>query len=251
MLPQGPYHFSKREFLSFTYVTDADAIRAVLPEPFELPEQPVVRFIFSNVPDSTGFGAYATTMTTIPTSVKGVRGSFVHSAFANDQTPIAAGREIWGIPQKLANVSLATSKDTLLGTLEYGPMRVATGTQGYKHETLRPEDALMALQEPLFNLKIIPHVDAKTSRVLEIVKYQMVVTQLHGAWTGPASLQLSPHALAPVSALPVRRVISSAHLVADLILPLGKVIFDYNAPDPTSQHQKQHPVTQDAHHTHQ
>jgi acetoacetate decarboxylase len=50
-----------------------------------------------------------------------------------------------------------------------------------------------------------------------------------GAWTGPAALALTPHALAPVAELPVLEVVAATHILADLTLPLGKVIHDYLA----------------------
>jgi acetoacetate decarboxylase len=50
---------------------------------------------------------------------------------------------------------------------------------------------------------------------------------LKGAWTGPAALELYPHALAPIADLPVRDVISATHLIADLTLGLGEVVHDY------------------------
>ncbi len=56
--------------------------------------------------------------------------------FLNDHPPIAAGREIWGFPKKLAQPTLAVETDTLVGTLNYGSVRIATGTMGYKHRAL-------------------------------------------------------------------------------------------------------------------
>ena len=50
---------------------------------------------------------------------------------------------------------------------------------------------------------------------------------MKGAWSGPATLELEPHALAPVAALPVREVISATHIIADLTLGLGRVVYDY------------------------
>ena len=50
---------------------------------------------------------------------------------------------------------------------------------------------------------------------------------LKGAWSAPAALELHPHALAPVSELPVLDVISGVHLIADLTLNLGEVVHDY------------------------
>jgi acetoacetate decarboxylase len=52
---------------------------------------------------------------------------------------------------------------------------------------------------------------------------------LKGAWEGPSSLSLAPHALAPVADLPVLEVLGAKHFVADLTLGLGKVVFDYLA----------------------
>ena len=47
--------------------------------------------------------------------------------------------------------------------------------------------------------------------------------------TGAAALQLFQHALAPVAQLPVLEVLSGVHIVTDLTLGLGTVVFDYLA----------------------
>ena len=59
--------------------------------------------------------------------------------FLNDGPPIYGGRELWGFPKKYAQPSLGPDKDTLVGTLDYGPVRVATGTMGFKHKAARLE----------------------------------------------------------------------------------------------------------------
>ena len=51
------YRFVNREFLIVTYRTDPDALRAVIPAPLEMTE-PIVKFEFIRMPDSTGFGDY-------------------------------------------------------------------------------------------------------------------------------------------------------------------------------------------------
>jgi acetoacetate decarboxylase len=69
----------------------------------------------------------------IPVSFRGRKGGYLHCMFLNDDPPIAGGRELWGFPKKLAQPSLRAEIDTMVGTLDYGPVRVATGTMGYKH----------------------------------------------------------------------------------------------------------------------
>jgi acetoacetate decarboxylase len=66
-------------------------------------------------------------------------------------------------------------------------------------------------------------------RICELVKYESTHVNLKGAWTGPAALTLSSHALAPLAELPVLEIVSGVYIIADLTLPLGKVVHDYLA----------------------
>jgi acetoacetate decarboxylase len=106
-----------------------------------------------------------------------------------------------------------------------GPVRIATGTMGFKHRAIDRAEVQRALEKPNYLLKI-PDVDG-LPRICELVDYRLEDIAMKGAWTGPASLDLSPHALAPVAELPVREVISATHIIADLTLGLGKVIYNY------------------------
>ena len=226
--PPGPYRFVNREFLIITYRTDMEALRAVVPEPLEVTE-PVVKFEFIRMPDSTGFGDYTESGQVIPVSFQGQSGGYVHGMYLNDEAPIAAGREIWGFPKKLADPALRVEKDTLVGTLDVGSVRVATGTMGYKHHALDPGPVKVALEAPSFLLKIIPDVDCRP-RICELVRYHLTDVTVKGAWSGPAGLELHAHAMAPVSGLPVLEVLSAIHILSDLTLGLGQVVHDYLGP---------------------
>lgn len=223
--PRGPYRFINREYLTITYETDIDLLRALVPAPLEVVE-PLVKFEFMKMPDSTGFGDYTEAGQVIPVRYKGIMGGYTHAMFLDDQPPIAAGREIWGFPKKLAQPKLEVVQETLIGTLDYGPCRVATATMGYKYETLDIKKIAESMKAPNYLLKIIPHVDGST-RICELVEYFITDLTIKGAWQGPAQLELAHHALAPVASLPVRRIVSAVHLLTDLTLPYGKVIHDY------------------------
>jgi len=223
--PRGPYRFVDREFLVITYRTDPDKLRALVPEPL-IVEAPLVKYEFIRMPNSTGFGDYTESGQVIPVTLNGRKGSYAHCMFLNDEPPIAGGRELWGFPKKLANPSLRAEIDTLVGTLDYGPVRVATGTMGYKHHKADLAIVKTSLEQPNFLLKIIPHVDG-TPRICEIVEYYLEDITIKGAWTGPGALSLTPHALAPVADLPVLEVMSAIHILSDVTLGLGKVAYDY------------------------
>jgi acetoacetate decarboxylase len=225
--PPGPYRFVNREFLIVTYRTDPDALRAVVPEPLQLTEA-IVKYEFIRMPDSTGFGDYTESGQVIPVTFDGMAGGYVHSMYLNDEAPIAGGRELWGFPKKLASPKVTTESDTLVGTLDYGSVRVATLTMGYKHRTLDLAKVREGLLAPNYLLKIIPHVDG-SARICELVRYFLEDVTVKGAWTGPAALELAQHALAPVAQLPVLEVISGTHILTDMTLGLGSVIHNYLA----------------------
>ena len=223
--PKGPYRFVDREYLIITYRTDKAALEAILPEPLTF-DEPLVKYEFIRMPNSTGFGDYTESGQVIPVRFRGKEGNYTHAMFLNDGPPIYGGRELWGFPKKYAQPALGPDKDTLVGTLDYGSVRIATGTMGYKHQALDTKAVAASLAKPNYLLKIIPHVDG-SARILELVDYRLEDVTVKGAWSGPAALDLHPHALAPVAELPVREIISAAHIIADLTLGLGKVVHDY------------------------
>jgi acetoacetate decarboxylase len=223
--PPGPYRFVDREFLIVTYRTDPAALAEVVPEPLTVAE-PLVKYEFIRMADSTGFGDYTESGQVIPVSFQGKEGSYVHAMYLDDEAPIAGGRELWGFPKKLASPSLAVEKDTLLGVLKYGSVPVAVATMGYKHRTLDTAPIKTALTAPNFLLKIVPHVDG-SARICELVRYFCEDVTVKGAWSGPAALELFHHALAPVARLPVLEVLSGVHIVSNLTLGLGTVVHDY------------------------
>jgi acetoacetate decarboxylase len=148
--------------------------------------------------------------------------------FLDNLAPIAAGREIWGFPKKYANPRLEVDVDTVLGTLKYNSAEVATGTMGFKYKSLDNEQTKNNLENtPNYLLKIIPHANGLDASVCQLVRYFLKDVTVHGAWTGPAALQLFEHALAPVAKLPVRKVIGGTHLIADLTLGFGEIVYDY------------------------
>lgn len=227
--PAGPYRFVNREFLVISYETDPDLIRDALPEPLEPIAQPTVHYEWIKMPDSSGFGSYTESGIVIPARFEGEDVNFVSQMYLDDDPPIAAGREIWGFPKKYAHPKLEIVKDTLTGTLEYAGQQVAMGTMAYKHGAMAnsAEATLATLSKTQINLKLIPGVDG-SAEVCQLVAINLTDITVKGSWFGPGRLHLIPHVNAPVADLPVRRVLGAHHFVADLTLPYGRVVFDYN-----------------------
>ncbi|MBZ5790699.1 acetoacetate decarboxylase [Burkholderia contaminans] len=223
--PRPPFRFVDREFIIVTYRTDPEALARVVPAPL-LPAEPIVKYEFIKMPDSSGLGSYTESGQVIPVSFNGAAGGYTHAMYLDSEAGIASGRELLGFPKVLAQPKLEVRNDALVGTLDYNGVRVATATMGYKYEPLDLAAVKKTLEAPGFLLKILPHVDG-SARVCELVKYHVTDVTVKGAWTGPASLELHPHCFAPVAQLPVLEVLSAIHILTDLTIAGAEVVHDY------------------------
>lgn len=223
--PRGPYKFNNREFLNIYYRTDMDALRKIVPEPLEI-DEPIVKFEVINMPDVSGLGSYVECGQVIPVSFNGEKGDYVHSMYLDNFQAIASGREVGAYPKKLGKAQLYIDSDTLVGTLDYGSLRVATATMGYKHAPLDLEKAREEICKPMFMLKHLRGQDGK-ARICELVRGEITDITIKGAWKSPARLQLFAHVLAPMADLPVHEVLYASHILTDLTLPRTKVVYDY------------------------
>jgi acetoacetate decarboxylase len=224
--PPAPDKFFDRPALTVRYRSDLDKVRALVPEPLVI-EDPIVSlaFLFMVAP---GLGDYYEISQSVPVSLNGESLSFRPSMYASNVAAILNGREIWGLPKKFGSPMLGLQNDTLVGTLEYSGSLVARATMGYKYREMNPDEARKSLCVPGVVLKIVPHADGKP-RILELVRFDYEDLVLKGAWTGPGTLELFHHALAPLAELPVREIVSVTHTICDVTLPYGKVIYDYLA----------------------
>ncbi|MBO1332798.1 acetoacetate decarboxylase [Streptomyces sp. VRA16 Mangrove soil] len=225
--PHGPYRFVGPEYLNITYRTDPDAFRAVVPEPLDV-DEPLVRFEVIRMPDSSGLGDYTESGQVLRVRHQGEPADYIHSMYLDNAPAIALGREASAYPKKAGAPRLYTDSDTLVGTLDYGSLRVATATMGFKHTPIGEREARAEIAAPTYMLKTIPGYDGRP-RICELVRSQITDLTIRGAWTGPARLQLFEHALAPLADLPVLEIVGATHVLTDLTLPRAEPVHDYLA----------------------
>jgi len=225
--PKAQIRFYNREYLNILYRTDMEALRRVVPEPLEI-EEPLVKFEIMYMPDVTGLGAYTESGQVIPVTFNGEKGEYLHAMYLDNLPAITSGREAVAYPKKLGSPRLYADSDTLVGTLDYGTLRVATATMGYKHQPLDSEFARQEICKPTYMLKIVPNFDG-SQKVCQLLRTQINDLTVHGAWTAPARLQLFAHAMAPMADLPVLEIVSAQHIITDLSLSRPEVIYDYLA----------------------
>ncbi|MGG7570307.1 acetoacetate decarboxylase [Streptomyces sirii] len=219
--------FTDREYLNIVYRTDRDALRAVVPEPLEI-DEPLVRFEVMRMGDVTGYGPYTEAGQAIPVRYDGERGEYLHAMYLDNFPATASGREASAYPKVAGSPSLYVDHGALVGVLDYGTVRVATATMGYKHHELDPEEAAAQITVPTFMLKLVPGFDG-TTQVAQLVRTEISDVVVKGAWSGPARLQLFEHVLAPLADLPVCEIVSVSHVLTDLTLAPVRPVHDYLA----------------------
>ena len=88
-------------------------------------DEPLVKYEFIRMPDSTGFGDYTESGQVIPVQLaRRDRRLLRTRCTSTTDPPIAGGRELWGFPKKCpAGAGYETG--VVVGTLDYGKVRVA------------------------------------------------------------------------------------------------------------------------------
>jgi acetoacetate decarboxylase len=220
-----PLRFINREYFVIQYETDPEILKNEIPKGLKFVD-PVVKYQFVKMPDAWKFGSVYSSGNIIPVSFEGIDGNYEYAMFFNSPGAISSGREIFGFPKKFANPNLEVDNDSLLGTLHYGKDLIATGTMGYKHNELKVNEIEEGLKKPLYLFKTIPNVDG-TPLACQINQVNLIDIKVKGAWSGPATLELHPHALADVAKFPIKKIISATHYITDYTIPFGKTIIDY------------------------
>jgi acetoacetate decarboxylase len=228
--PRGPFRFYNREYLNILYRSDYDALRAVVPEPLEI-DDPLVRWEIMRMPDTEGLGDYTECGQVIQVRLGQEKGEYLHSMYLDNLPALASGREVSAYPKRLGKPRLYVDSDTLVGTLDYGTLRVATATMGYKHRKIDLDQAKAEICVPTYMLKILWNYDSPKAggeaRICELLRTEITDITVKGAWAGPARLDLIPHALAPMADFPVREIISASHILTDLTLARAKRCYNY------------------------
>jgi acetoacetate decarboxylase len=217
--------FTHREYLNVVYRSDPDAVRAAVPEPLEI-DEPLVRFEVMRMGDVSGYGPYTECGQAIRVRHGRESGEYLHAMYLDNLPAIASGREVAAYPKVAGSPRLSAEHGALVGTLDYGSLRVAAATMGYKHYPLDAEEARAQITVPTFMLKLLPGYDGHP-RLAELVRSEITDVTIREAWTGPARLQLFEHVLAPLADLPVRQVVSASHIVTDLTLGPVEPVHDY------------------------
>jgi|TARA_Y100000310_G_scaffold342703_1_gene447005 acetoacetate decarboxylase len=222
-----PIDYRDVHTISVSYETDMDAALDLLPEGLVIEPPAVATVLFIDYPFST-LGPYYETILGISCSFEGTPRSYIAHIVVNNEMPLAAGREIWGFPKKLADISIETGAptDLLSGKMERpsGHLICSAG--------VRPETPAQVSGEPQegysLSLRLIPSpVEGAKPSLAELVETHSVSTTKQ-AWTGPGWVEFHSHSqVDPWHKLKVKEVVNANYRIYDTVLGFGRVVRTY------------------------
>jgi acetoacetate decarboxylase len=227
LVPVLPIRLRRTEILTVVYRTDRAAADALVPAPLELTGDLCIVHVYK-MHDAEWFGVYCESAFQLPVRMPDGR-TAVYSPFLvlESDGAVAAGRETYGQPKKLGQVSLEPSGDLLVGRIGRNGIDVATATMCWKQtpaaggelERLVPGSGLNV------NLRVRQEEGDRVSRELVVREFTDVVS--HEGWVGPGTLELRPNAQLPVHRLAVGEVVLALHRMLDLTLAPGTIVHTY------------------------
>lgn len=225
LYPKPPIVYKNVDAIQITYETEEEAALDSLPQGLELISPAtviifIVRYGFSTI------GPYNEAIQMLLCQFEDRMGVYVSKILLDSAVGMAAGREIWGFPKKLASIEFSNKGEAVVGTVERpAGNRLCTATM--KLEAPVDPSQLPAL--PLFNLRVIPHPEeGHPPSLVQLIEVIAPFTYSE-VWQGPGSLQFDT--VSPVDLwhkLPVKQV-NTAHYIhnSEFQLPFGRVIKTY------------------------
>lgn len=203
--------FLNARSLSVTFETDPEIIAESLPPPLEPGDSPVVSVSTGHIGESNCVGPFGSASVMLRARYRDIEGSYCLTMPMGTDAAVVFGRELYGEPKKVANISLHRQGDRAEGTVErYGITYITLRAE------LREEMPAGEATSSVFHYKFTPAADGKglDHKPLLIHVRHRRVARLQQRGRGEVIFSESPND--PVADLPVRNVLNAAYFEGDI-----------------------------------
>jgi acetoacetate decarboxylase len=213
-----PHFFRNSKAAFFRYITDGEQAAELLPSALELTDPPTAVLVLLEHPWTTS-GTFNEAIQFLVCAYKGRAVQYVPHILVNSEAAMAAGREAYGYPKKIAHIEFVRENEILACYVERPRgFRICSGL-------IRPEQPLdpSGIETvPTVCLRVVPPTAGPQVAELIEVGADLRIKEL---WACSGSCHFTGISeLDPWHRLPVKRLLSCVYAVNDLELKEGRVL---------------------------
>jgi acetoacetate decarboxylase len=236
-----PKHFGGRT-LSVVFKAERDALAALVPPPLEPLDEPfgVVRITEllndqgtngSLLEDEPEWAQYNEAVVCVPATYKGVSGNYDPFLWVDNHACAAAGREVYGLPKKIAKVHLTRFFPSdpvqpgvkLTGTLEGLSRRLITASVRINRRATIEE---MPRMDAFYALRWIPSPEGDRADVHQLLQFRHRDYKVTELWTGDATLSFGDSPNEELLPIQPTEIVAGFYMQSDWILLEPRVLED-------------------------
>jgi acetoacetate decarboxylase len=222
LYPKPPYHYKDAKLFLALFYPPEGTIEALLPAPLVPSQMPLAALMFGDQPcvEAGPFREAAVLVQCMfdnpKTGEEEVGVYFAHN-YADSDVALIAGREFWGYPRKLADISMDWSGDTLTASVK------RRGTTLLRAQCTLNDEGAWIDSGPNLNVKMIPSVTGKGFDVAMISAAYLEYDIKNGR-SGDVEIEIQSAPGDDLSKLQVESTMIGLYFDCDITVPLGKPI---------------------------
>ena len=225
-----PLIYKDAETILIPFMSDPKVVSELVPEPMKYEADGLVTAQFNKYPNTICVGSSIEIFLNIPVTFQGEAGTYIASAFLNNDRPMAAGREIWGFEKKFAKCEFEEKYDGIVySSAERGGFVVQKGSVERK-EIPTPEE-LEGGSLVYFCVKLIPSVEKDAPPdVAQLTRTELTGYEVLSIEKGPAALEFPMSPASFLHKIPILDVLGGYYSKWECELGYGTVVHDYLKP---------------------
>ena len=222
--PRQPYHYiDAKVFLAMVNLSE-DEVQNLLPATLRPSQMPLGALMFGEMPcKETGTFMESALLVQCefdnPETEEPEVGVFFAYNYASTDVAVTAGREIWGYPRKLADISLKWKKDTIMGEVVRG------GKTIYKASCKMEDEGAWIDSGPNINAKIIPS-PSDDGYDLAVLTAAYTEYTIKNGRSGEVEVEINGGPYDDFSPVKVDSPMIGQYFDCDIMVPNAKIIAD-------------------------